>query len=51
MFLFCLSYIIVYLLYFGPDWDRSSGVAKVGEGRTRPGAQVLGAHEHTFCSH
>jgi len=27
---------------------KHSGVAS---GATRPGAQALGAHQHTFCSH
>jgi len=29
----------------------TSGVARGASGGTRPGAQALGAHQHTFCSH
>jgi len=28
-----------------------SGVARGTSGGMRPGAQALGAHQHTFCSH
>jgi len=28
-----------------------SGVAKGASGGTRPGAQALGAQQHSFCSH
>jgi len=28
-----------------------SGVARGASGDTRPGAQALGAQQHTFCSH
>jgi len=30
---------------------KSSGVARGASGGTHPGAQALGAHQHTFCSH
>jgi len=35
-------------IFFPPNQWRSNGRASGG---TRPGAQVLGAHQHTFCSH
>jgi len=31
--------------------QQHSGVAKGASGGTRPGAQALGAQQHTFCSH
>jgi len=31
--------------------NSNSGVTRGASGGTRPGAQALGAHQHTFCSH